>query len=47
LHAALGHRTVGRVLAQLRNEPDPLLDLVSVRKLARADRYGCRVRCRT
>ena len=32
LHAAVGHRTVGRVLAQLRNEPDPLLDLVSVRK---------------
>ena len=29
---------VGRALAQLRNEPDPLLDLVSVRKLARADR---------
>jgi hypothetical protein len=50
LHAALGSRAVGRVLAQLRNEPDPLLDLVSVRKLARADRYGCRgcrVRCRT
>jgi DNA-binding transcriptional ArsR family regulator len=43
LHAALGHRTVGRVLAQLRNEPDPLLDLVSVRKLARADRYQLRI----
>ena len=43
LHAALGHRTVGRVLTQLRNEPDPLLDLVSVRKLARADRYQLRI----
>jgi DNA-binding transcriptional ArsR family regulator len=43
LYSALGHRTVGRVLAMLRNEPDPLLDLVSIRKLARADRYQLRI----
>ena len=43
LYSALGHRTVGRVLDLLRNEPDPLLDLVSVRKLARADRYQLRI----
>jgi hypothetical protein len=43
LHAALGHRTVGRVLEQLRNEPDPLIDLVSRRQLARADRYQLRI----
>jgi hypothetical protein len=43
LYSALGHRTVGRVLELLRNEPDPLLDLVSVRKLARADRYQLRI----
>jgi DNA-binding transcriptional ArsR family regulator len=43
LYSALGHRTVGRVLVMLRNEPDPLLDLVSVRKLARADRYQLRI----
>jgi hypothetical protein len=43
LHSALGHRTVGRALVMLRNEPDPLLDLVSVRKLARADRYQLRI----
>ena len=28
LHAALSHRTVARVLELLRNEPDPLIDLV-------------------
>jgi hypothetical protein len=38
LHAALSHRTVARVLELLRNEPDPLIDLVSRRQLARADR---------
>jgi hypothetical protein len=43
LYSALGHRTVGRVLTMLRNEDDPLLDLVSVRKLARADRYRLRI----
>jgi hypothetical protein len=40
LHAALSHCTVARVLELLRNEPDPLIDLVSPRRLARADRYA-------
>ena len=43
LHSALSHRTVARVLRILRDEPDPLIDLVSVRKLARADRYALRI----
>ena len=43
LHSALSHRTVSRVLQILRDEPDPLIDLVSVRKLARADRYALRI----
>jgi hypothetical protein len=43
LHAALSHRTVARVLELLRNEPDPLIDLVSSRRLARADRYALRI----
>jgi hypothetical protein len=43
LHAALSHRTVARVLELLRNEPDPLVDLVSHRQAARADRYQLRI----
>jgi hypothetical protein len=43
LHSALSHRTVSRVLRILRDEPDPLVDLVSARKLARADRYALRI----
>ncbi|MGH3225425.1 MAG: hypothetical protein ACRDPY_43210 [Streptosporangiaceae bacterium] len=43
LHCALSHRTVARVLELLRNEPDPLVDLVSRRQLARADRYQLRI----
>ena len=43
LHSALSHRTVSRVLRMLRDEPDPLIDLVSPRRLARADRYQLRV----
>ena len=43
LHSALSHRTVSRVLQILRDEPDPLIDLVSARKLARADRYALRI----
>jgi DNA-binding transcriptional ArsR family regulator len=43
LHAALSHRTVARVLELLRNEPDPLVDLVSRRQAARADRYQLRI----
>jgi DNA-binding transcriptional ArsR family regulator len=43
LHSALSHRTVARVLKLLRNEPDPLIDLVSRRQMARADRYQLRI----
>ena len=43
LHSALSHRTVFRVLRILRDEPDPLIDLVSPRRLARADRYALRI----
>ena len=40
LHSALSHRTVARVLRLLATEPDPLVDLVSPCRLARADRYA-------
>lgn len=43
LHSALSHRTVSRVLRILRDEPDPLIDLVSPRRMARADRYTLRI----
>ncbi|MGH3260189.1 MAG: hypothetical protein ACRDOU_33120, partial [Streptosporangiaceae bacterium] len=43
LHSALSHRTVARVLRQLAAEDDPLIDLVSPRRLARADRYALRI----
>ena len=43
LHSALSHRTVARVLRILRDEPDPLIDLVSPRRMARADRYALRI----
>jgi DNA-binding transcriptional ArsR family regulator len=43
LHCALSHRTVARVLRMLASEPDPLIDLVSPRRLARADRYALRI----
>ncbi|MGH3194003.1 MAG: hypothetical protein ACRDOL_43450, partial [Streptosporangiaceae bacterium] len=43
LHSALSHRTVARVLRMLRDEPDPLIDLVSRRQMARADRYALRI----
>src|SRR6201989_586391 len=43
LHAALSHRTVARVLELLRNEPDPLIDLVSPRRLAPGDPYALRI----
>jgi hypothetical protein len=39
LQAALPHRTCARALATLRDEPDPLIDLVSEHHLDRADRY--------
>jgi hypothetical protein len=43
LHSCLSHRTVARVLRQLANEPDSLIDLVSPRRLARADRWQLRI----
>ena len=43
LYSTLSHRTVARVLRMLANEPDPLIDLVSPRRLARADRYQLRI----
>ena len=43
LYSALSHRTVARVLRMLRDEPDPLVDLVSPRRMARADRYQLRI----
>src|SRR5207249_2007529 len=43
LHSALSHRTVARILRMLRDEPDPLVDLVNRRQAARADRYQLRI----
>jgi DNA-binding transcriptional ArsR family regulator len=43
LYSALSHRTVARTLRVLRDEPDPLIDLVSPRRMARADRYQLRI----
>jgi hypothetical protein len=43
LHSALSHRTVARVLRLLAAEDDPLIDLVSPRRLARADRWQLRI----
>ena len=34
---------MARVLRMLREEPDPLIDLVSLRRMARADRYQLRI----
>jgi hypothetical protein len=43
LHSALSRRTVARVLELLRDEPDPLIDLVNRHQAARADRYQLRI----
>jgi hypothetical protein len=43
LYAGLSHRTVARILRQLAAEDDPLIDLVSPRRMARADRYALRI----
>jgi len=43
LHSGLSQRTVSRLLRMLRDEPDPLVDLVSRRQAARADRYALRI----
>jgi DNA-binding transcriptional ArsR family regulator len=46
LNSVLSSRTVARVLRLLRDENDPLIDLVSPRRLARADRYALRIPAR-
>jgi hypothetical protein len=43
LHSGLSQRTVSRLLVMLREEDDPLIDLVSRRRMARADRYQLRI----
>lgn len=43
LHSCLSARTVARVLRMLASEDDPLIDLVSPGRLARADRYALRI----
>jgi hypothetical protein len=43
LHSGLSQRTVSRLLVMLREEDDPLIDLVSRRQTARADRYQIRI----
>jgi DNA-binding transcriptional ArsR family regulator len=43
LYSCLGHRTVARVLRMLAAEDDPLIDLMSAGRLARADRYQLRI----
>jgi DNA-binding transcriptional ArsR family regulator len=43
LHSGLSQRTVSRCLRILREEGDPLIDLVSRRQVARADRYQIRI----
>ena len=43
LHSCLSHRTVARVLRMLAAEDDPLIDLVSARQMARADRWQLRI----
>jgi DNA-binding transcriptional ArsR family regulator len=43
LHSGLSQRTVSRLLRILREERDPLVDLVSRRQAARADRYQIRI----
>jgi hypothetical protein len=43
LHSGLSQRTVSRLLRFLREEADPLIDLVSPRRMARADRYQLRI----
>src|SRR5438270_3124273 len=43
LHSGLSQRTVSRLLMMLRDELDPLVDLVNRRQAARADRYRLRI----
>jgi hypothetical protein len=43
MRSCLSHRTVARVLRMLAAEDDPLIDLVSPRRMARADRWQLRI----
>ncbi|MGH3238424.1 MAG: hypothetical protein ACRDOH_35245 [Streptosporangiaceae bacterium] len=43
LHSGLSQRTVSRLLAVLYAEPDPLLDVVTRGRMARADRFALRI----
>ena len=43
LHSCLSQRTVSRLLRVLCNEPDPLLDVVTRGRMARADRIALRI----
>jgi hypothetical protein len=43
LHSGLSQRTVSRLLRFLCNEPDPLLDVVTKGRMARADRIALRI----
>ncbi len=43
LHAGVSYRTAARALEVLRDEADPLLDVVSRHRLRRADRYQLRI----
>ena len=43
LYSCLSHRTIARVLRLLAAEDDPLIDLVSLRRMARADRWQLRI----
>jgi hypothetical protein len=43
LHSGLSQRTVSRLLAMLYTEPDPLLDVVTRGRMARADRFALRI----
>jgi DNA-binding transcriptional ArsR family regulator len=43
LHAGLSQRTVSRLLGMLYAEPDPLLDVVTRGRMARADRIALRI----
>ncbi len=43
LHAGLSQRTVSRLLVMLYAEPDPLLDVVTRGRMARADRFALRI----
>jgi DNA-binding transcriptional ArsR family regulator len=43
LHSGLSQRTVSRLLAMLYAEPDPLFDVVTRGRMARADRFALRI----